>query len=197
MAGLGGDLVEHAQAPRPLALRALPPLPRDLLPFRRGVERHAVFGPRLGPRPSWRNGCVGSPRRTAADAAARSGEDRRCENRLGKAASRRLPEPCGRAAAERRGRARRAPSERTEPHCRAPRFMERSGGGLPRQQRRGWLPAGRGRASRTNLCCAECWRRTSSRTSTACFAPIGRCGTSSPKSAFGFGISRAARRLKR
>ena len=38
------DAAQRPQAARPLALRALPPLPRDLLSVGRGQQRHAVLG---------------------------------------------------------------------------------------------------------------------------------------------------------
>ena len=50
--GPGRDAAEHPQAARPLALRALPPLPRDLLPLGRGGERDAVLRARARPRAS-------------------------------------------------------------------------------------------------------------------------------------------------
>ena len=53
---------QHPQAARPLALRALPPLPRDLLPLGRGRQRHAVLGARARPRLRRRARGAGAPR---------------------------------------------------------------------------------------------------------------------------------------
>ena len=43
--GTGGDPAQRPQASRPFALRAVPPLSRDLLPLGRGGQRHAVLAP--------------------------------------------------------------------------------------------------------------------------------------------------------
>ena len=49
-AGLGGDHLQHPQAARPLALRAVRSLSRDVLSKRGGHKRDAVFAPGAGSR---------------------------------------------------------------------------------------------------------------------------------------------------
>ena len=59
-AGTGGDGAECPQAARPLTLRALQALPRDVLPHGGGGQRHAVLGARARPWAGRRAGCPGA-----------------------------------------------------------------------------------------------------------------------------------------
>ena len=77
---------QRPQAARPLPLRALPPLPRDLLPLGRGGERHAVLGARARPRLRRGAGGARAPRASRADSAAGRGADRRRSGRARAAA---------------------------------------------------------------------------------------------------------------
>ena len=62
----GGDPLQRPQAPGPLPLRAFPALPRDVLPFGRGLERDPVRRPRPGPGLRGGDGGAG-PARPAGD----------------------------------------------------------------------------------------------------------------------------------
>ena len=100
--GLGRDPAQRPQAPRPFALRAVPPLSRDLLPLGRGGQRHAVLAPCPRPRLC---GCPrgsGAPPRAGVDTRARGQAHRRHARRPPAAAPRRV-RGTGRAAALRGG----------------------------------------------------------------------------------------------
>ena len=116
--GPGGDPAQRPQAPRPFALRAVPPLSRDLLPLGRGGQRHPVLAARPRPRLRGRAGGPGAPPRAGVDARARGRAHRRRARRPRAAAPRRV-RGTGRAAALRGGRrARGTDAERAGPRGR-------------------------------------------------------------------------------
>ena len=153
--GAGGDAAQRAQAARPFALRAVPPLSRDLLPLGPGGQRHAVLAPRARPRLRGRAGGPGAPPRSGADAAARGRAHRRRARRPRAAAPGSVRSP-GRAAGVRRGRrARRADAERAGPRGRPARLVAAGLRRLSRGGGRTAVPAPRAEAAEVEAAAAR------------------------------------------
>ncbi len=142
-----GDAPQHPQAARPLALRALPALPRDLLPLGRGGERHALLGARARPRLRRGAGGPGAARRARADAAAGRRADRGRPGGARAPAPRRLPRARPPAAVRGRGGARGTPAQRAEPGRGPARLLAEDLRRLPRCRGRAAVPEVRAEAA--------------------------------------------------
>ncbi len=129
------------QAAGPLPLRALPPLPRDVLPLGRGGERHAVRRPGSRPRDGRRLRGPRPPCRSGADANARRRAALRGPRHARTPPDRDLLRPAPKPTA----RGRRGPggeaSERTEPDRRPARLLATGGRQLSRSRDRSEIPA--------------------------------------------------------
>ena len=151
------DAAEHPQAARPLALRALPPLPRDVLPRRRGRQRHAVLGararPRASPARSSRLARHARPQLTPPRGAEHiAGDARRARALLRRRCSERASTQQPMSDADER--AERA-SERREPRRRPARRVEQGLDDYAARRRRAAVPEVRARPS-PSRCCARC-----------------------------------------